>query len=214
MLLVTFTALSLGACGGQSSGQGNSSEATASGDSGQEQSNASDSGNGGIKDNTDASAEGTAGGGNVLIAYFSVPETDGVDTVSGASRVAVDGEVLGNNEYIARMIQENVGGDLFPIETVQEYPGTHDALLEFAYNEMQEDARPELATQIENFDSYDTVFLGYPNWNADLPMPLYTFLESYDFSGKTIIPFCTSASDPIDNSLHIFQELAPDAVIE
>ena len=128
--------------------------------------------------------------------------------------MAVDGEVLGNNEYIARMIQENVGGDLFPIETVQEYPGTHDALLEFAYNEMQEDARPELATQIENFDSYDTVFLGYPNWNADLPMPLYTFLESYDFSGKTIIPFCTSASDPIDNSLHIFQELAPDAVIE
>src|SRR5699024_10719948 len=127
MLLVTFTALSLGACGGQSSGQGNSSEATASGDSGQEQSNASDSGNGGTQDNTDASAEGTAGGGNVLIAYFSVPETDGVDTVSGASRVAVDGEVLGNNEYIARMIQENVGGDLFPIETVQEYPGTHDA---------------------------------------------------------------------------------------
>ena len=214
MLLVTFTALSLGACGGQSSGQGNSSEATASGDSGQEQSTASDSGNGGTQDNTEASAEGTTGGGNVLIAYFSVPETDGVDTVSGASRVAVDGEVLGNNEYIARMIQENVGGDLFPIETVQEYPGTHDALLEFAYNEMQEDARPELATQIENFDSYDTVFLGYPNWNADLPMPLYTFLESYDFSGKTIIPFCTSASDPIDNSLHIFQELAPDAVIE
>src|SRR5699024_2254441 len=96
MLLVTFTALSLGACGGQSSGQGNSSEATASGDSRQEQSTASDSGNGGTQDNTEASAEGTTGGGNVLIAYFSVPETDGVDTVSGASRVAVDGEVLGN----------------------------------------------------------------------------------------------------------------------
>ena len=215
MLLVTFTALSLGACGGQSSGQGNSSEATASGDSGQEQSNASDSGNGGIKDNTDASAEGTAGGGNVLIAYFSVPETDGVDTVSGASRVAVDGEVLGNNEYIARMIQENVGGDLFPIETVQEYPGTHDALLEFAYNEKQENARPELATEIENFDSYDTVFLGYPNWNADLPMPLYTFLESYDFSGKTIIPFTTHGGSGFSGTIRTIESLQPAAnVIE
>lgn len=155
------------------------------------------------------------GGGNVLIAYFSVPETDGVDTVSGASRVAVDGEVLGNNEYIARMIQENVGGDLFPIETVQEYPGTHDALLEFAYNEMQEDARPELATQIENFDSYDTVFLGYPNWNADLPMPLYTFLESYDFSGKTIIPFTTHGGSGFSGTIRTIESLQPDAdVIE
>lgn len=71
--------------------------------------------------------------GNILIAYFSVPESDGVDTVAGASRVVVDGEVLGNNQYVAQLIQEEVGGDLFRIETVQEYPGTHDALLDFAY---------------------------------------------------------------------------------
>lgn len=207
MLLVTFAALSLGACGGQGSGT------TASGSSAQEQSNVSDSGS--TQDNTDTAAQGTAGGGNILIAYFSVPETDGVDTVSGASRVAVDGEVLGNNEYIAQMIQEEVGGDLFPIETVQEYPGTHDALLEFAYNEKQEDARPELATQIENFDTYDTVFLGYPNWNADLPMPLYTFLESYDFSGKTIIPFTTHGGSGFSGTIRTIESLQPDAnVIE
>ncbi|MDO5349128.1 MAG: flavodoxin, partial [Lachnospiraceae bacterium] len=130
-------------------------------------------------------------GSNILIAYFSVMETDGVDTVGGASRVAVDGEVLGNNEYVAQLIQQETGGDLFAIETVQDYPTIHDPLLEFAYNEKAENARPELASQIENLDQYDVIFLGFPNWNADLPMPLYTFLEEYDFSGKTIIPFTT-----------------------
>lgn len=103
-----------------------------------------------------------AGNGNILIAYFSVMETDGVDTVAGASRVAVNGEVLGNNKYIAQIIQRETGGDLFTIETVQEYPTTHDPLLEFAYNEKADNARPELATQIENLDRYDVIFLGYP----------------------------------------------------
>lgn len=147
-------------------------------------------GNGGADtSNTSDTAAQPALDGNILIAYFSVPETDGTDTVAGASRVVVDGEVLGNNQYIAQLIQQEAGGDLFRIETVQEYPGTHDELLDFAYNELSENARPELASQIENLDDYDVIFLGYPNWNADLPMPLYTFLEEYDFSGKTIIPF-------------------------
>lgn len=151
--------------------------------------------------------------GNILIAYFSVPETDGVDTVAGASRVVVDGEVLGNNQYIAQLIQQETGGDLFRIETVQEYPGTHDELLEFAWNERAEDARPELATQIENLDSYDLIFLGYPNWNADLPMPLYTFLEEYDFSGKTIIPFTTHGGSGFSRTIQTIQELQPDATV-
>ncbi|MBO5070630.1 MAG: flavodoxin [Roseburia sp.] len=154
-----------------------------------------------------------AGSGNILIAYFSVMETDGVDTVAGASRVAVDGEVLGNNEYIAKIIQRETGGDLFAIETVQDYPTTHDPLLEFAYNEKAENARPELATQIENPDSYDVIFLGYPNWNADLPMPLYTFLEEYDFSGKIIIPFTTHGGSGFSRTIQTISELQPGAAI-
>lgn len=169
---------------------------------------------------TDNSAEGSeqaeapaASGENILIAYFSVPETDGVDTVAGASRVVVDGEVLGNNQYIAQLIQQEIGGDLFRIETVQEYPGSHDPLLEFAYEERAEDARPELSTQIENLDSYDTIFLGYPNWNADLPMPLYTFLEEYDFSGKTIIPFTTHGGSGFSRTISTIAELQPGATV-
>ena len=151
--------------------------------------------------------------GNILIAYFSVPETDGTDTVAGASRVVVDGEVLGNNQYIAQLIQQEAGGDLFRIETVQEYPGTHDELLDFAYNELSENARPELASQIENLDDYDVIFLGYPNWNADLPMPLYTFLEEYDFSGKTIIPFTAHGGSGFSGTIQTIQELQPEATV-
>lgn len=164
-------------------------------------------------ENAETSDTAETGSGNILIAYFSVMETDGVDTVSGASRVAVNGEVLGNNEYIAQIIQRETGGALFAIETVQEYPTTHNPLLEFAYNEKADNARPELATQIENFDSYDVIFLGYPNWNADFPMPLYTFLEEYDFSGKTIIPFTTHGGSGFSGTIQTISELQPGATV-
>lgn len=152
-------------------------------------------------------------GSNILIAYFSVMETDGVDTVAGASRVAVDGEVMGNNQYIARLIEQETGGDLFSIETVQQYPTTHDPLLEFAYDEKTENARPELAAEIENLEQYDIIFLGYPNWNADLPMPLYTFLEEYDFSGKTIIPFTTHGGSGFSRTISTIEGLQPGAEV-
>lgn len=148
-----------------------------------------------------------------MIVYFTVPETDGLDTVSSASRVATGDGVLGNTEFIAKEIQKNLGGDLFEIETVQDYPGTHDALLEFAYKEKNEDARPELSSHIDHLDSYDYIFVGYPNWNADLPMPLYTFFEEYDFSGKTLIPFVTHGGSSFSNTIRTIQELEPDATV-
>ena len=104
-------------------------------------------------------------------------------------------------------------GDLFQIEAVRKYPGSHDALLETAYEELADDARPELASQIENLDNYDVIFMGYPNWNSDLPMPLYTFLEEYDFSGKTIIPFTTHGGSGFSGTIRTIQELQPDATV-
>ncbi len=164
---------------------------------------------------SDTESEGAAGTGdnNILVAYFSVMETDGVDTVAGASRVAVDGAILGNNQYIAQIIQQEVGGDLFSIKAVQAYPTTHDPLLEFAYEEKADNVRPQLATQIENPDGYDVIFLGFPNWNADLPMPLYTFLEEYDFSGKTIIPFTTHGGSGFSRTIQTISELQPEAEV-
>lgn len=160
-----------------------------------------------------ASPEASDASGGILIAYFSVPETDGVDAVAGASRVVVDGAVLGSNQYVAQLLQAEVGGDLFRIETEQTYPGEHDALLEFAYNELAEGARPALATQVEDLSRYDVIFLGYPNWNADLPMPLYTFLESVDLSGKTILPFTVHGGSGFSRTISTIQELQPGATV-
>lgn len=160
-----------------------------------------------------ASPEASDASGGILIAYFSVPETDGVDAVAGASRVVVDGAVLGSNQYVAQLIQAEVSGDLFRIETEQTYPGEHDALLEFAYNELAEGARPALAAQVEDLSRYDVVFLGYPNWNADLPMPLYTFLESADLSGKTILPFTVHGGSGFSRTISTIQELQPGATV-
>lgn len=151
--------------------------------------------------------------GEVLIAYFTVPETDGVDTIAGASRVVVDEEILGNTQYIAQLIHQSVGGDLFEINTKQEYPGSHDPLLEFAFEEKEKNARPELAAHIDNFDEYDTIFIGYPNWNADLPMPLYSFFEEYDFSGKTVIPFVTHGGSGFSRTVDTIAELEPEATM-
>lgn len=147
----------------------------------------------------------------ILIAYFSVPETDGVDAVSGASRVVVDGKVVGNTQFIAEVIQSVTVGNLFEIKTVQEYPGVHDPLIDFAKQEQSRNARPELSTQVDNMDSYDVIFLGYPNWWADLPMPLYTFLEQNDFSGKTIVPFCPHGGSGFSDTIRTIAQLQPKA---
>lgn len=151
------------------------------------------------------------GDSHILIAYFTLPEdvdTTGVDAVTGASVVVEGGEVLGNVEFLATIIQDTVGGDLFQIETVQQYPLDHGPLVEQAAQEQAENARPELASSLDNLEQYDTVLLGYPNWWGDLLMPLYTFLEEYDLSGKTVIPFCTLASSDLGQSGQLLAELA------
>lgn len=152
----------------------------------------------------------------VLIAYFSVPEDvdpAGADAVSGASIVVRDGQHLGNTQYVAQVVQEAVGGDLFRIETIQQYPLEHDPLVDQASDEKAASARPELATHIENLEQYDTILIGYPNWWADLPMPLYTFLEEYDFSGKTIIPFVTHGGSQASRTVDTIAQLQPNAVV-
>lgn len=205
ILLSGLLALSMTACGTEDKTTG--PQSTAAGTENETPTTES------VDNRTESTNTAETGNSNILVAYFAVMETDGVDTVAGASRVAVNGETLGNNEYIAQIIQQQTGGDLFSIETVQEYPTTHDPLLEYAYNEQAENARPELATQIENPDKYDVIFLGYPNWNADLPMPLYTFLEEYDFSGKTIIPFTTHGGSGFSRTIQTISELQPNATV-
>ena len=158
------------------------------------------------------------GSSNILIAYFSVPEdvdTEGIDADAGASIVVKDGQVMGNLEYMADVIQQSTGGDIFRVETVDQYPLDHDTLVDQAAQEQDDEARPQLAGQIEATDQYDTILLGYPNWWGDMPMPLYTFFEEYDFSGKTIIPFNSHNGSRLSGTIDTIAELEPDAdVIE
>lgn len=164
----------------------------------------------------DTSAKEENENSNILIAYFTVPEdidTNGIDADSGASVVVKDEEVLGNMEYMALTIQDAIGGDLFRIETKEAYPLDHEPLVDQAAEEQDENARPELATHIENPEQYDTILLGYPNWWGDMPQPLFTFLEEYDFSGKTIIPFNSHGGSGFSNTIEEIKELQPDANI-
>lgn len=152
-------------------------------------------------------------GGKSLVVYFSVPETDGVDASSGASRIISGGKVMGNTQYVAAIIAEATGSDLFEIKTVYTYPGSHKALIDAAKVEIDNNARPKLATHIENLKDYDVVFVGFPNWWYDMPMPLYTFFDEYDFGGKTIIPFCTHGGSRFSGAIKTIRELEPKATV-
>lgn len=166
------------------------------------------------QESAEEGSESVAEGSNILIAYFSIPEdVETMDAISGASIVVKDNEKMGNTEYVAKVVQQTIGGDLFRIETVEEYPLDHDPLVDQAADEQDENKRPELLNHVDNFDQYETIILGYPNWWADLPMPVYTFLEEYDFGGKTIIPFVTHGGSGFSGTVRTISDLQPDALV-
>lgn len=155
-----------------------------------------------------------ADAGGILIAYFTAAENSGVDAVASASYTTLDGEAMGRVQALAERIQQNVGGDLFSIRTSVVYPADGGELIDYAAQEQEENARPELTTHIENLDGYDTIFIGYPNWWADLPMAVYSFFDEYDFSGKTIIPFNVHNGSRFSRTIQTIQELEPDATVQ
>lgn len=163
---------------------------------------------------SDSNSQDNAASSRVLIAYFSVPEdVSGADAVAGASVVVKDGVKMGNTEYVSKLIQETIGGDLFRIETVENYPMDHDDLVDQAADEQNDNKRPALSSKIDNLDQYDTIILGFPNWWADLPMPVYTFLEEYDLSGKTIIPFVTHGGSGFSSTIRTISKLQSGAQV-
>ena len=141
-----------------------------------------------------------------LIAYFS---RKGQNYVSGR---IVDLKA-GNTEVVANMIQKITGGVLFHIESVIAYPKGYTETTEVAKNELRAKARPKLTGHVENMGAYDVIFLGYPNWWGTLPMPVFTFLESYDFSGKTIVPFCTHEGSGMGHTEQDIVKACPKATV-
>lgn len=175
---------------------------------------------------TEQSTEGTAEAesseaaaqSSLLVAYFSYAENaalpDDVDASASASIQPWNGALTGNTGVVADMIAQATGADLFSIRTVEQYPDTYDATIDQGQQERSDGARPELATHLENLDSYDTIFLGFPNWWGDMPMAVYTFLDEVDLSGKTVIPFVTSGGSGFSNTISTIQQMEPQATVQ
>ncbi len=141
--------------------------------------------------------------GKTLAAYFSrTGENYGVGVIE-----------KGSTEIIAEMIAEKTGADIFRIKTVSAYPESYDECTAVAKRERDSGARPELVSTMANLDDYDVIYLGYPIWYGDMPMAVYTFLESCDFTGKTIIPFCTHAGSGLSGTVSSIQTACSGATV-
>ncbi|GMO33396.1 MAG: flavodoxin [Termitinemataceae bacterium] len=119
----------------------------------------------------------------------------------------------GNTRVVAQLIQSAVGADIFEIKTVQTYPKEYNPLITLAQREQKENARPALAASVSNMDSYDIIFVGYPNWWGTMPMALFTFLEQYNFAGKKVVPFCTHNGSRLGSSEADLKRLIPKATV-
>ena len=143
----------------------------------------------------------------ILIAYFS---RSGNNYVNGS----IINLPVGNTEVAAKKIQEITGGELFKINQVNKYSEDYNTCTEEAKRELRANVRPELAEKLDSLDGYNTVILGYPNWWGTMPMPVWTFLENNNFSGKTILPLCTHEGSGMGSSERDIKKLCPDAKLQ
>ena len=141
---------------------------------------------------TSSEVERTQSSGKMLIAYFSWS---------------------GNTQGVAEEIQRQTGADIFEIIPIPAYSDDYNTVLMEAQRDQHEQARPAITNPPQSIDEYDVILLGYPNWWASIPMPIAAFLESYDFSGKIILPFCSHGGGRFGQSLTAIAKLAPQAVI-
>lgn len=141
-----------------------------------------------------------------LIAYFS---RRGENYVGGTIRDLK----VGNTERVAEKIAAVTGADLFEIENVEAYPANYTEMTNVAMQELQNKERPALTAAMDNMEQYDTVILGYPNWWGTMPMCVFSFLENYDFGGKTILPFCTHEGSGLGHSIQDIRHICPKAEI-
>ena len=135
------------------------------------------------------------------------------DTVESENAIIAYFSWSGNTEAVAQEIQSQTGADIFKINPQKPYTDDYDTLLDMAQEEQANDVRPAIDGTIENFNDYDTVYIGYPNWWGDMPMILYTFFDDYDLSGKTIIPFVTSGGSGFSSTENTIKTLEPNAVV-
>lgn len=165
---------------------------------------------------TGAFAEEQTSSPRILVAYLSrAGENYNVgEPREGSASAAYAGYVeKGNTAIMAALIAEMTGGDLFEITTVTPYPDDYAAMLQVAQEEIDSDARPELASTVENMADYDVIFIGYPIWHGRLPQAIFTFMESYDLAGKTVIPFNTHEGSGQSGTQSVIASALPTSTV-
>ena len=141
-----------------------------------------------------------------LIAFYS---RAGENYFGGAyRRIAV-----GNTEKAAEMLADLTGGELYKIQQARPYSEDYQTCIAEAKANLQRKARPEVRDLLEDLDVYDEIYLGYPNYWGTMPMAVYTFLEHYDLTGKTIHPFCTHEGSGLSRAVQDSQKAAPGAAV-
>jgi len=184
LILTMMMAFTLAACSNNNNGTQKEEKTTSSSESTQTETGTSNEKNN--KTQLDTANK------KILVAYFSYS---------------------GNTKKVADQIHKSVGGDIFEIKTADPYPTDYNAVVDQAKKEQADNYRPKLATKVENMDSYDVIFIGYPNWWGTMPMAVFTFLEEYKLSGKTIIPFCTHDGSAFGKSVEDIKKIAPQSKI-
>lgn len=153
----------------------------------------------------------------VLIAYFTLGKNadypENVDATTSASLVTEGEEIYGTTEYMGKMIQELAGGDMHLIETAEPYSTDFDSVVDQNHAEMDAGTLPELKSSDLDISQYDTVFIGYPIWATNAPQAIFSFLEEYDLSGKTVIPFCTHDGYGAGNSYDDIAAVLPNTEV-
>lgn len=148
----------------------------------------------------------------IIGAYVYSSNSQSEHVITDDSRILVAYfSQTGNTEQIAQMISNETNADIFKIEASTPYPEDYDTLTQIAQEEQNSDARPEINNTIDNISDYDVIFIGYPIWWGDMPQIMYTFLESYDFNGKTVIPFSTSGGSGLADTIEHIQTEIPNA---
>ncbi len=144
---------------------------------------------------------------NQLVAFYSRADENYVNGILKELTV-------GNTEIASNIIQELTRAELFKIEQLQPYSKNYNECIAQAQADQKRGARPQLKSYPETLDNYDTIYLGYPNYWGTMPMAVFTFLEHFDFKGKTIKPFCTHEGSKMGSSISDIKKLCPGAKIE
>lgn len=200
ILAAAVMAISLSACSSvrtQADGQAGATEQTSQAKP-KIDANASAS----IKGAASAQKEGQHTDSHRAVIYFSDPEGSDMNAMEGST------------QYLGRLIAQKTGADVFRIVPVKAYPTDHSAHTAQAKLEQSENARPAIKDDFGDLSQYDTIFFGYPIWWGDLPMPVYTFLESHDLSGKKIVIFSTYGSSGLGDTVEHVQSVEKGADVE